>query len=98
MLVYGCAALLCVLRLRAPVPRLLGLALAGIAGAWAAWMLPGVLAAGAFDGSEEERELGGLLLVAVASLGVARRGGGADAGGAGDAVRGSDRLTGGDAP
>jgi hypothetical protein len=42
--------------------------LATVAGLWAAILLPSVLSAGSFTGTEEEREFAGLALVAIASV------------------------------
>ena len=55
--------------------------LACVAGLWAATLAPGVVSDGSFTGSEEERELVGLLLVSSASAVLRRSGARASAGG-----------------
>ena len=65
---YGSAALLSAATVFASVPPVAFLGLACVAGLWAATLAPGVLSLAAFTGTEEERELGGLLLVVLASL------------------------------
>jgi GNAT superfamily N-acetyltransferase len=52
----------------ASAPKILFAGLACAAGAWALTLVPGVWSERAFTGSEEERELAGLLLVALASV------------------------------
>ena len=65
---YATAALLSGLSLFVPVPGAMFAALATVAGLWAAILLPRVLSAGSFTGTEEEREFAGLALVAIASV------------------------------
>ena len=80
---YGLASLLCFWSLGAAPPRLLVVGTALWAGIWAAYWVPGVLAQGAITFDEEQRELGGLVIVALVMAGLAlRRGVGARAGAA----------------
>jgi Transmembrane family 220, helix len=83
MALYAAACALCVrLALGRPPPAALRFGLAIVAAGWALVWAPGVVAAAAFTGTEEERELGGLLLVTLAALVLpagARRGGSAAA-------------------
>ena len=72
-LLYACAAGLCLLHALGFAARPAALALAGVAVVWASSLVPGVLASAAFTGSEEERELAGLLLVALVSAALGRR-------------------------
>lgn len=64
--IYAAAAALSAAAPFAAIPRALPAALSAVAAIWAATLLPDVLAARAFTGTEEERELGGLVLVCVA--------------------------------
>ena len=70
---YGTAAVLSAATLFASVPPVAFLALASVATLWALALLPGVLSLAAFSGTEEERELAGLVLVALASVALASR-------------------------
>jgi len=63
---YGSAALLSLASLLVVIPRAIFAGIALVAGLWAVTLVPSVLSAGSFSGSEEERELGGLTLVALA--------------------------------
>ena len=60
---YACAAGLALAPLFRPILPTSTLALAMVSIAWALSLLPGILAALAMSGTEEERELGGLTLV-----------------------------------
>jgi len=69
VLLYGAASAFCgwlTLNRRPAAPLRWGLV--GAATAWALTLLPGVIASAAFTGTEEERELAGLVLVAFAAL------------------------------
>ena len=81
--IYGGAAMLSALTpfLRPPSPVFLGIAASAFA--WALLILPGVVEAAAFTGTEEERELAGLVLVGSGMLALraaSRRGAAAEAG------------------
>ena len=66
--IYATAALLSGFSLFIRVPGSMFAILATVAGLWAAILLPSVLSAGSFTGTEEEREFAGLSLVAIASV------------------------------
>jgi hypothetical protein len=94
MLLYGTACALCAwlaLGRRPAAP--LRWSLAGVAGVWALALAPRVIGAAAFTGTEEERELAGLVLVAFAALALPAAGWGSVERGAGD---GPARTEGGD--
>lgn len=74
MAIYGTAAVVAGAAAFRPVPRAVGLALAAVALLWAATLVPGVVSEAALTGTEEERELAGLLLVAGFGLALARWG------------------------
>ena len=76
-LIYGSIVVVSVASIFGHVPKLVFAGLAGVAGLWALSLLPGVLSAAALTGTEEERELTGLILVVVASALLARPGAGA---------------------
>ena len=61
--VYACATALALLPLFRPILPTTTLALAMVAIGWALSLVPGILVALNFTGSEEEREFGGLTLV-----------------------------------
>lgn len=61
--VYACATALALLPLFRPILPTTTLALAMVAIGWALSLVPGILVALDFTGSEEEREFGGLTLV-----------------------------------
>jgi hypothetical protein len=67
VVLYSCAAVSSAASMFLPIPRAIFVALAGVAGLWATSLAPGVVADASFSGTEEERELLGLLLVVVAS-------------------------------
>jgi len=71
---YAVAAALAAASAFTAVPRPCFAALAAVAGVWAAILLPAVLSERAFTGTEEEWELGGLLIVGLANLALYRRG------------------------
>ena len=75
-LIYGSAAVVSVFSIFGRVPKLVFVGLASVAGLWAATLLPGTLSSAAFTGTEEERELTGLVLVVVAGVLLARSGAG----------------------
>lgn len=74
LLIYGSIVVVSVVSIFGQVPKLVFAGLACVAGLWALTLLPGVLSAAALTGTEEERELTGLVLVAVASAVLARSG------------------------
>ena len=76
---YSCAAVLSAASIFIAIPRSVFAGLACVAGLWATTLLPGVLSDSSFSGTEEERELAGLLLVAVACAVLWRSGGRASA-------------------
>jgi len=67
-LLYASAAVILGSSLFVPILGSLFLSLATVAGVWAAILLPSVLSASSFTGTEEERELAGLALVALAGV------------------------------
>ena len=71
---YASAALLSATSMFVSVPGYLFVALASVAGIWAATLLPSVLSAASLTGTEDERELAGLALVTVASVVLWRSG------------------------
>jgi hypothetical protein len=73
LLLYLGAALVCGLHALGRGHRGACLALAALAVAWAAALAPRVIARADLGGSEEERELAGLLLVAGVCASLARR-------------------------
>lgn len=73
---YGSASLVCILYAAKRLPRFVPFVLAGIAGGWAATLLPGVVTCAALTGTEEERELAGLILVAAVCVVLGRSGSG----------------------
>jgi hypothetical protein len=72
MALYGTAAIACAISAFRPVPRVVFIGLATLAGLWAATLMPSVVSAAALSGTEEERELGGLLLVVASGVVLAR--------------------------
>ena len=56
------------------LPGFLFVGLASVAGLWASTLLPSVLSLGSFTGTEEERELAGLILVGVVNVVLWRSG------------------------
>ena len=72
LLLYGFASSVCLLHVVTRVPRWVPLTLAAIAIAWAATLLPSVAASADFTGTEDERELAGLVLVAAAGVVLGR--------------------------
>ena len=74
ILLYSCAAVLSAASMFVSIPRAIFVGLACVTGLWATTLVPGVVSDGSFTGTEEERELVGLLLVASASA-VLRRSG-----------------------
>lgn len=74
---------------RRPAPPLRW-GLLAVATAWALTLAPRVIAAADFTGTEEERELAGLLLVAFGALALPARGWGSVACSAGDAPARTD--------
>ncbi|MGE4609219.1 MAG: transmembrane 220 family protein [Myxococcota bacterium] len=81
ILLYSCAAVLSAASIFVSIPRAIFIGLACVAGLWAATLAPGVVSDGSFTGTEEERELVGLLLVSSASAVLRRSGARASAGG-----------------
>jgi len=71
---YGSAAVLSLASLLVVVPRAIFGGIALVASLWAATLVPSVLSVGSFTGSEEERELGGLTLVALVGVVFCSRG------------------------
>jgi hypothetical protein len=69
---YAVAAIVAAASMFVPIPRPLFIAVACIAGAWAITLVPGIISVGSLTGTEEERELGGLLLVAASSVALSR--------------------------
>jgi len=74
---YATACALCAASPFRPIPRAVSAALVLVAAVWAVTLAPSVAAARAFTGTEEERELGGLLLVCLAGAVLYRRAHGA---------------------
>jgi hypothetical protein len=72
---YGSAAVASLASLLVPVPRAIFAGIALVASLWAATLAPSVLSAASFTGNEEERELGGLTLVALTGAVFWLRGG-----------------------
>jgi len=76
---YAAAAVLSATSVFVSIPRSLFVGLALVAGLWATTLLPSVLSVRSFTGSEEERELAGLIFVVVTSVALwlsgVRRGG-----------------------
>ena len=72
-LLYGFAALVCVLHVLTRVPCFVPYTLTGVAVVWAATLLPSVLASASLTGTEEEREFAGLALVAAVCAVLGRR-------------------------
>ncbi len=64
---YGTGALLALANSFWRLPRLIWGTLAGVCLLWGLSLLPGILSDGFFIGTEEERELGGLLIVGLFS-------------------------------
>lgn len=73
---YGAAAGLSLAYIASAVPPLAYFVLAGVAGLWAASLVPAVAAEASFTANEVERELGGLVLVAAAMVTLGRGAGG----------------------
>lgn len=65
MAIYGAACLVSALYALRPTPRWPSGAVASAAAIWALILLPQVLRAGDYTGTEIERETGGLLIVAL---------------------------------
>jgi hypothetical protein len=65
---YGTASVLSAASTFVSIPRAIFAGLACVAGSWAAMLVPNVLSLSSMTGTEEERELAGLLLVGLASV------------------------------
>ncbi len=65
---YAAAAVVSAASIFVSIPRSVFIGLSIVAGTWAAALVPGILSAAAFTGTEEEREFGGLVLVVVANV------------------------------
>jgi hypothetical protein len=65
---YGTASVLAAASAFVPIPGVIFAGLACVAATWAATLVPEVLSLSSFTGTEEERELAGLLLVGLASV------------------------------
>jgi fatty acid desaturase len=68
ILLYASVAMLSAASIFVSVPPSIFIGFACLAGLWAATLLPDVVSARSFTGTEVERELAGLFLVSVTSL------------------------------
>jgi hypothetical protein len=72
MILYGTAAILCLASAFRPMPAASLYLVALIAGVWAVTLVPTIVEMGAYDFNEVEREFGGLLVVVIGLICLAR--------------------------